>query len=127
MMKLWVVGFLVGLAVGIGAMVAIPRFAGPYLPPALKSGTFVQGTVAAKQREPDRLLMTLSTEQGSILVTFKKKIPEIDLLVTETNSVTLSMKQYQPFIEDPEILRVAKEDALGSDVPREPDQPQDPG
>lgn len=126
-MKLWAVGFLVGLALGISAMVVIPRFAGPYLPPVLKSGTFVEGTVVAKQREPDRLLMTLSTEAGSILVTFKKKIPEIDLLVEETNSLTLSMKQYQPFIEDPEILRVAKDGGLGDEAPREPDQPDNQG
>ena len=126
-MKIGILGFLAGLVVGVSAMVVIPRFAGPYLPPALKSGTFVQGTVVAKQREPDRLLMTLSTDAGSILVTFKKKIPEIDLLVEETNSLTLSMKQYQPFIEDPEILRVAKEDGLGDEAPREPDQPNDPG
>jgi hypothetical protein len=124
--KLSIVGFLVGLAVGVSAMIVVPRLAGPYLPPALQSDTSVEGTVVAKQRQEDRVLLNLRTAEGSILVTFKKKISEIDLLVEQADRLTLGINQYQPFVEDPEILRVAKEDGPVADTAQEPEPVQEP-
>lgn len=109
-MRYGVIGFVVGLTIGVASMVLVPRFADPYLPEALKPAVSVEGKVVAKQREADRLLVTVRTQEGSTLVTFTKKIPEIDLLVEKTDTVVLSMKQYRPFVENPEILRVAKLD-----------------
>ena len=37
------------------------------------------------------------------------------MLFRSTDTVVLSMKQYSPFVENPEILRVAKD--AGSEVP----------
>lgn len=108
-MKFGLLGFLLGLAVGISGMVLIPRFASSYLPPAMKPGVSVKGIVVAKQRDPERLLVTLSAPDGSILVTFTKKVPEIDLLVEKTDALTLSMGGYRPFIQNPEIERVQKQ------------------
>lgn len=108
-MKFGLLGFLLGLAVGISGMVLIPRFASSYLPPAMKPGVSVKGIVVAKQRDPERLLVTLSAPEGSILVTFTKKVPEIDLLVEKTDALTLSMGGYRPFIQNPEIERVQKQ------------------
>ncbi len=114
-MKYGVIGFVSGLVLGVASMILVPRFADPYLPQSLKPALSVEGRVVAKQREADRLLLTVRTKEGSTLVTFTKKIPEIDLLVENTDMVVLSMKQYRPFVENPEILRVAKED--GAEVP----------
>ncbi len=108
-MRLLVFGMVIGLAIGIAGTILGPQLAGPYLPPAMKSGVSVEGTVVAKQREPDRLLLTVRAEEGSTLVTFTKKVPEIDLLVEETDTIVLALRHYQPFIKDPEILRVEKE------------------
>ncbi len=108
-MRLLLFGVIVGLAIGITGAILAPRFAGPYLPAAMKPGTSVEGTVVAKLREPDRLLLTVRAAEGSILVTFTKKVPEIDLLVEKADTILLSMRGYKPFIHDPEILRVAKE------------------
>ncbi len=117
-MKFGLLGFLFGLAVGISGMVLIPRFASSYLPPAMKPGVSVKGVVVAKQRDPERLLVTLSAPEGSILVTFTKKVPEIDLLVEKTDALTLSMGGYRPFIQNPEIERVQKQKAEnGKDLP----------
>lgn len=122
-MRYGVIGFVVGLTIGVASMILVPRFADPYLPQALKPALSVEGKVVAKQREADRLLLTVRTQEGSTLVTFTKKVPEIDLLVEKTDTVVLSMKQYRPFVENPEILRVAKEnggDGPAVIVPAEP-------
>lgn len=106
-MKYWL-SFLVGLALGIGGAVLAPRFAGPYLPGLLGPRTSVEGTVVAKQREADRLLLTLRTAEGGILVTFTDKVADIDLLVATEDKLTITMGQYEPFVNNPVIRRVEK-------------------
>lgn len=122
-MRYGVIGFLLGLVLGVSGMIFAPRLAGPYLPAALKPGVTVEGRVVAKQREPDRLLLTVRTPEGSTLVTFTKRIPEIDLLVEKTDSIMLSMKHYRPFVENPEIMRVAKEEGGQAPVSTGPLEP----
>jgi hypothetical protein len=101
--------FLVGLAVGVSGALLAPRLAGPYLPEALRGPTpVIEGEVAQKQRQGDRLLLTVVTPHGSMLVTFRKKVAEIDLLLEQGDTLTLILRQYAPFVEDPMIERVRK-------------------
>jgi hypothetical protein len=111
-MRLWRSGLvlLIGLALGVALVLIGPRVAGPYLPAVLRGRVeLVEGEVARKLREPDRLLVTVVTPRGAILVTFKKKIPEVDLLVAEGDTLTLGLRRFEPFVEDPAIQSVRKE------------------
>jgi len=65
--------------------------------------------VTHKQRDQDRLLMTVTTQDGTILATFRKQVAEIDLLVEEQDSITLDVRQYEPFVNDPPVLKVNKQ------------------
>ena len=102
--------FLLGVGAGVGAPILLSRYAQPYLPPILqKTAHPLEGTVTHKQRDQDRLLMTITTADGTILATFRKQVPEIDLLVEEQDSVTLDVGQYEPFVNDPPVLKVDKQ------------------
>jgi len=101
----FVIGFVLGIVV---AVVARP-FLSDRLPEAVGGKReAVEGPVAAKQMQDDRLLLTIVTPSGAILGIFKKKIDEINLLVETGDTVALTIPGYQPFLEDPEITRVAK-------------------
>ncbi|MDR4493040.1 MAG: hypothetical protein AB7P17_13765 [Nitrospirales bacterium] len=101
--------FALGVGVGIGAPTLLSRYAQPYLPTFLQQPAHpLEGTVTHKQRDQERLLMTVTTAHGTILATFKKQVPEIDLLVEERDSVTLDVRQYEPFVNDPPVLKVDK-------------------
>ncbi len=104
------VAFALGLGVGVAGTLLGPRFAGPYLPEVIRGKTeLVEGIVARKQQEPDRLLLTVVSERGAILATFRKKIAEINLLVEEGDTVTLALSGYRPFVDDPRLERVRKQ------------------
>lgn len=110
-MKLWrgTLLFLIGLALGAVLAGIGPRVAGPYLPDALRGKVeSVEGEVTRKQREPDRLLFTVVTPRGAILAIFRKRIPEVDLLVAEGDVLTLGLRRFEPFVEDPAIQSVKK-------------------
>lgn len=100
---------LVGAAIGAAIVVYGPDYIEPLLPvvgaPA-EGG--IEGLVIKKRLEADRLLLTLKSPEGAILVTFKKRVPEIDLLVEEGDTVNLKLKGYRPFVDDPGINRVMK-------------------
>lgn len=99
----------IGVAVGVAAALLVPELATRYLPASLGGAAAgVEGTVLDKERAPDRLLVTVETDQGATLITFKKRSSEIDLLVQRGDVVTLSLSRYEPFVEDPEIQRVRK-------------------
>jgi len=101
--------FVIGFVLGIVAAVVARPFLGERLPEAVGGKReAVEGPVAAKQMQDDRLLLTIVTPSGAILGTFKKKIEEINLLVETGDTVALTIPGYQPFLEDPEITRVAK-------------------
>jgi len=110
-MKFWhgTLLLLIGIALGAVLLAIGPRVAGPYLPEAFRGKVeSVEGEVTRKQREPDRLLITVVTSRGAILATFKKKIPEVDLLVAEGDALTLALRRFEPFVEDPAIQSVKK-------------------
>ena len=101
--------FVIGFVLGIVAAIVARPFVGERLPEAVGGKReAVAGPVAAKQMQDDRLLLTIVTPSGAILGTFTKKIEEINLLVEKGDTVALTIPGYQPFLDDPEITRVAK-------------------
>lgn len=101
-------GMLLG-AVGAGLL---PRYVAPHLPAALRSTEDdVPGAVVRKQKEDQRLLMTINTSEGAALVTFTDRLEEIDLLIQEGDEVTLALRGFEPFVKDPQIRRVRKPEA----------------
>jgi len=100
---------LAGIVIGALGAVFLPDLASPYLPDSLRAERVqVAGVVEAKSTEGERLLLTVGSEAGATLVTFRDDIARIDLLVTVGDSVRLEVDEYTPFIDDAEIRRVMK-------------------
>ena len=103
--------FIAGVGLGYSATYLPSQYVDPYLPSVLQAeGMAVTGRVVEKQREADRLLLTVSTPSGALLATFPSHITEIDLLVEKGDTVTLGLRAYEPFVEDPVIKAVMKPD-----------------
>jgi hypothetical protein len=102
---------LVGLALGVAGTIYAPQYVKSYLPgPSKPREGGVEGKVTAELLEQERLLLTVSTAEGATLVTFNRKMKEINLLVDEGDSITLDLRYYSPFVTNPAILRVRKEE-----------------
>lgn len=107
---------LTGLVLGGALAVFGPDLAAPYLPTVLQQGgEEVRGPVVAKRTGNDRVLLTVDTERGALLATFRQRVPEIDLLVEEGDTVTLGIAEYAPLVEDPVLAAVRK--GRGGGVP----------
>jgi hypothetical protein len=105
-----IVPFVFGLVLGILCTIYLPKYVRPYLPELLVGKeTVVKGTVAAKERKGDVLLLTVNTPEGALLATFGKKADEVNLLINEKDEVDFILPKYMPFIDDPKIIRVMKE------------------
>ena len=105
--------FLFGVLLGILGMIFLPNYVRPYIPQWATGKTIVvKGAVTAKQKKEKVLLLTVDTPQGVLLATFNKKVDEINLLVNEKDSIEFTLPKYMPFIEDPKIIRVVKEQQL---------------
>ncbi len=101
--------FLLGIGLGLSGPMLTTRYLDSYLPAFLKDTMHpLEGSVTHKQRQEDRLLVTITTQDGSILATFQQQVPEIDLLIEKRDLVTLDVPQYKPFVTDPTLLRVTK-------------------
>lgn len=101
--------FLTGLVLGGAIAFFGPDLAAPYLPPILRAGgEEVRGPVVGKRVGDDRVLLTVDTDRGALLATFRQRVPEIDLLVEEGDTVTLGIPEYAPLIEDPVLSAVRK-------------------
>lgn len=110
----WWVWLLLGVALGVAAALLVPRWVAPHLPPALGGGLVtVEGEVLDKQRESGRLLLTLDSERGAMLATFRDRISELDLLVGRGDRVTLAMREFRPFVDGPRLVGVQKGDWEG--------------
>jgi hypothetical protein len=110
-MRGWLSLFILILGVAIGAvgMSLLSRTAGSYLPESLRTKVeHVPGQVVRKQRDGDRLLLTVVTAQGAVLASFSRRVPEIDLLIEQGDNVTLALPRYEPFLQDPTIEAVQK-------------------
>lgn len=104
-----VVTLLVGAGLGVAATIYVPPVVDPYLPKELKlRARVVEGQVTSKQREPNRVLVKLQTEQGVVLAAFTKRVAEIDLLVETGDTIALALRTDQPFVDDPQIERVKR-------------------
>ncbi len=102
--------FLFGAVLGILGTIFLPGVVRPYIPEWITGTTIaVKGAVAAKQKQEKVLLLTVNTPEGMLLATFKKKVDEINLLVNEKDTIEFTLPKYTPFIDDPKIIRVVKE------------------
>ncbi len=103
--------FFLGLVSGVLGTIFVPRLVSPMLPAGLKAeAESVDGTVVRRQRDPERLLLTINTPEGAALATFTEKVAEIDLLVAEGDSVTLDASSSTEFVDNPPIIAVRKVD-----------------
>ncbi|NOY65657.1 MAG: hypothetical protein GXO97_09750 [Nitrospirae bacterium] len=120
-MKAWtvIIAFFIGIIIGAAGMYFAPDYLEQYMPGLFKKGgVVVEGKVVAKDKKDHNLLITVNTKEGAILVTFKNKVPEIDLLVQVGDNLDLRLKEYSPFVIDPVIERVRK-GVRGSDTEKE--------
>jgi len=51
----------------------------------------------------------VDTPDGLLLASFTKKVDEINLLVNEKDVLEFTLPKYTPFIDNPKIIRVVKE------------------
>ncbi|HYS18943.1 MAG TPA: hypothetical protein VET45_18620 [Candidatus Binatia bacterium] len=102
-----IVTLLVGAALGVAGTIYGPARVDPYLPRELRlRSRVVEGQVLQKQREPNRVLVKIQTDQGVILAAFTKRVAEIDLLIEPGATIALSLPGDQPVVDDPAIERV---------------------
>lgn len=102
--------FFFGLLLGIGGTIFLPDYVRPYIPEwVIGKATVVKGTVTAKQKKEKVLLLTVNTPEGALLATFNKKVDEVSLLVNEKDTIEFTLPKYTPFVEDPKIIRITKE------------------
>lgn len=105
--------FLILLGALFGFLVA--ALFQPVLRPALTE-TFrgeeevTEGRVVGKRLQGERLLLTVDAAEGTVLATFKQRVQEIDMLVEEGDLLKLGVARYEPFVEDPPILSVRKQE-----------------
>ncbi|MEO8327964.1 MAG: hypothetical protein ABI618_19105 [Nitrospirota bacterium] len=131
-MRPWVIAatvFFLGFGLGLSGPMLASQYLDPYLPDFLKDTRHpLEGSVTHKQRQQDRLLITITTQDGTILATFQQQVQEIDLLIEEQDLVTLDVPQYKPFIHDPPVIRVTKYADMSADIDANPNSsiPTDP-
>ena len=121
---------IIGIVLGVLGTVYLPRYVRPYLPASIIMGkeTVVAGTVTAKQRKDQSLLLTINTPQGAVLMTVTKNVDEVDLLVGENNTIEFTLQKYSPFVENPRITRVLRDVQSPSPEPsKTPEAPARPG
>ncbi|RME63076.1 MAG: hypothetical protein D6778_10140, partial [Nitrospirae bacterium] len=76
------VSLFVGFVAGVVLMAVKPDLVQQAVPFNIKKNLkTVEGTVIAKGREENKLLLTVNTPEGVVLATFTRKVPEINLLV----------------------------------------------
>ncbi len=102
------VTLLVGMALGVAGTILLPPVAETYLPDLLGRPSLVEGQVIKKQREPNRVLLKVQTEQGPVLATFTRKVAEIDLLVEPGDVILLALPRHRTFVDDPALERVKR-------------------
>jgi hypothetical protein len=102
--------FIFGLILGIAGTILLPAYVRPYIPEwAQEKTTAVKGTVMAKQKKGNTLLLTVNTPEGALLATFTRKVSEVNLLVNEQDVIEFTLTKYAPLIDDPKIIRIIKE------------------
>jgi len=103
------VSLFIGFVVGVAVMVIKPDLIQRALPFNIKRNIrTVEGKVIAKGQKGKKLLITVDTPEGVVLVTFTRKIAEINLLVEKGDIIALGLSEYEPFVTDPILKRVRK-------------------
>jgi hypothetical protein len=120
--------FVFGLALGVLCTIFLPKYVTPYLPESVVGKeTVVKGTVVAKEKKGNALLLTVNTSQGALLATFTKKGDAVNLLVNDKDEVEFTLEKYKPFIDDPKITRVVKaQEAVSPEPEKVPAVPAKP-
>jgi hypothetical protein len=104
-----IVPFILGLILGILCTIYLPKYVQPYLPESmLVKETKIKGTVTAKEKKGDALLLTVNTPEGVLLATFKKKADDVNLLIDEKDEIQFALPKDTTFIDDPKIIKVVK-------------------
>src|SRR5437899_12870116 len=99
--------FLVRVVLGVGLANGGPALITPYLlKSAGGSGEHIEGQVVRKQRDGNRLLVKITTARGPMLVTFTRKVADLDVLLDPGDTVSLVIPAYATFVEDPLLERV---------------------
>jgi hypothetical protein len=112
------VPFVFGLALGVLCTIFLPKYVRPYIPESfMGKETIVKGTVMAKEKKGNALLLAVNTSQGALIATFTKKGDEVNLLINEKDDVEFTLEKYKPFIDDPNITRVVKSEQISSPEP----------
>lgn len=100
---------IVGIALGVVGTLKLPSLAASYLPASLVLPTRTVGAeVTKKLREPDRILLRLQADHALVLAVFTRRVPEVDLLVQEGDTVTVVLPRNRTFVEDPVIEAVQR-------------------
>ena len=111
-MRGWIIlilTLLVGAALGVAATIYVPPRVDPYLPKELRlKSRVVEGQVLQKQRDGNRVLVKVQTDQGVILAVFSKRAAEVDLLIEPGAAIALSLPDDAPVVDDPTIERVKR-------------------
>jgi len=111
-MRGWVIlimTLLVGAALGVAGTIYVPPRVDPYLPKELRlKSRVVEGQVLQKQRDGNRVLVKVQTDQGVILAVFSKRAAEVDLLIEPGAPIALSLPNDAPVVDDPAIERVKR-------------------
>ena len=116
--------FIIGIGVGVGLASFAPDFFSPYVTrPVNEKSDVLEGIVKEKLAKEDKLLFTVVSPQGALLATFKKNVSEINLLVEKGDTITLRLRQYEPFIQDPKITRVTKGEHLEKEKKEDSTEP----
>lgn len=118
--------FLFGVLVGFLVAVLFRPLVQPMVGELLRDeADRTEGRVVGKRLQGKRLLLTVDAAEGTILATFEKKVEEIDMLVEEGDLVTLGVPRYEPFVADPPVLAVRKQE-LPAAVRDQPEAPEEP-
>ena len=103
------VTLLIGVVTGAMGSRFIVSMADSYIHTRLGVHAHVSdATVTKKQREQDRVLVRVQANDQPVLLTFTKRVAEIDLLVEPGDVITLALPDNQTFVEDPSIERVRR-------------------
>ena len=99
---------VVGIGIGVAGSVLGPVAVSRALPNVFGRPPLIEGQILKKQREANRLLLKVQTDQGPVLATFTSKVAEIDLLVEPGDVVLLGLPPNQTFVDDPPLERVKR-------------------
>ena len=107
------VAFVLGVLLGVGGTVAGAQAFDRLTTLSGNETERLRGVVQSKHLNNGRLIFTVRTQQGTVLATITERVEDVDLLVQQGDSITLTTSRYAPFIKNPSIARVVPADRRG--------------